>query len=87
MGHNTNYVNPDETLHNVASGQGLHFLLTECHSSQHLTCLSRASHTRDMYTNSVNPDETPRNAASDQGPHCLADVSSYLINLSRASNK
>ena len=32
MGHNTNCVNPDETPHNVASGQGLHFLLTECRS-------------------------------------------------------
>ena len=31
MGHNANCVNPDETPHNVASGQGLHFLLTECH--------------------------------------------------------
>ena len=30
MGHNTNSPNPDETPHNVRSGQGLHFLL-ECH--------------------------------------------------------
>ena len=27
MGHNTNSANPDEKPHNVASGQGLHFLV------------------------------------------------------------